>query len=287
MRLNRVDDLQKLEEAGDKKDDGDPGLRNWIIDSSTIRIHRRAAGPFRDGEPREIRHSLGGRTTKIHAVVNGKAGLRRMRLSPGQAADRAEAAAFLDGLEAGCVLIADKAYDAVAVLKRTAEVSCPAVIPSEPNRRRQRPLDAAAYAKRNVIKRFFGRITEFRQAATRFNKRTHNFAAVILTGISRLLRYDAKRTAGYAAWLSGLGPSPAAAVMTDTIPLRARVDCVDRRTATGTALSAVDTRLPPLGAGNFPGGGGGNRPPMSTSAMPPIVLIAILVPAFCVFVASG
>ncbi len=197
--LNRVDDLQKPEEAGDKKDNGDPGLRNWIIDSSTIRAHRRAAGPFRDGEPQEIRHSRGGRTTKIHAAVNGKAGLRRMRLSPGQAADRAEAAVFLDGLEASCVLIADKAYDADAVLKRAVEVSCRAVIPSEPNRRRQRPLDAAAYAKRNVIERFFGRITEFRQVATRFNKRTHNFAAVILTGVSRLLRYDAKRTAGYAA----------------------------------------------------------------------------------------
>ncbi len=81
-----------------------------------------------------------------------------MRLSPGEAADCAEAAALLDGLEAGCVLIADKAYDAEPVLKRAAEAGYRAVIPSKSNRRRQRPLDKAAYAKRNVIERFFGRI---------------------------------------------------------------------------------------------------------------------------------
>ncbi len=71
--------------------------------------------PRKDGEPQEIGRSRGGQLTKIHAMADGKGGLRRMRLSPGQAADRAEAAALLDGLEAGCVLIADKAYDAEAV----------------------------------------------------------------------------------------------------------------------------------------------------------------------------
>ncbi len=100
-----------------------------MIDSSSVRAHRCAAGSRKDSGPQEIGCSRGGRTTKIHAMVDGKGGLRRMRLSPGQAADRADAAALLDGLKAGCVLIADKAYDTDAVLKRIAEAGCRAVIP--------------------------------------------------------------------------------------------------------------------------------------------------------------
>ncbi len=196
-RQKILDDLQQLEEAdeeaADEKDDGDPAPRSRMIDSSSIRAHRCAAGSRRDGEPREIGHSRGGQPTKIHAMVDGEGGLRHMRLSPGQAADRAEAAALLDGLETGCVLIADKAYDAGAVLKRAAEAGCRAVIPSKPNRRRQRPLDKAVYAKRDFIERFFRRIKEFRRVTARFDKRARDFAAaVILTVVRRLLRNDAK-----------------------------------------------------------------------------------------------
>ncbi len=168
-RQKILDDLQQLEEADEE-----------------------AADEKDDGEPQEIGRSRGGQLTKIYAMVDGKGGLRRMRLSPGQVSDCAEAAALLDGLEAGCVLIADEAYDAEAVLKRAAEAGCRAAIPSKSNRRRQRPLDKAVYAKRDVIERFFGRI-KFRRVATRFDKRVRDFAAaVILTVVRRLLRNDAK-----------------------------------------------------------------------------------------------
>ncbi len=145
--------------------------RSRMIDSSSVRAHHCAAGPRKDGGPREIGRSRGGQPTKIHTMADGKGGLRRMRLSPGQAADRAEAAALLDGLEAGCR----------------------AVITFESNRRRQRPLDEAACAARDVIERFFRKIKEFRRIATRFDKRACDFAAaVILTVIRRLLRNAAK-----------------------------------------------------------------------------------------------
>ncbi len=164
-----------------------------MIDSSSIRAHCCAAGSRKDGVPQETGRSSGGQLTKIHAMVDGKGGLRRMRLSPGQVADCAEATALLDGLEAGCVLIADKAYGSEAVLKRAAEAGCRAVIPSKSNRRRQRPLDEAVYAKRDVIERFFGRIKKFRRVSIRFDKRVRDFtAAVILTVVRCLLRNDAK-----------------------------------------------------------------------------------------------
>ncbi len=94
-----------------------------MIDSSTVRTHRCAAGLLGDSEPREVGRSRRG-------------GRRRSMPWSAARADCAGAEALLDGLETGCVLIADKAYDADAVLKRAVEVSCRAVIPSEPNRRR-------------------------------------------------------------------------------------------------------------------------------------------------------
>ncbi len=83
-------------------------------------------------------------------------------------------------------------YDAGAVLKGAAEAGCRAVIPSKSSRRRQRPLDEAVYATRDVVERFFGRI-KFWRAATRFDKRARNFAAAaILTVVRHLLRNAAK-----------------------------------------------------------------------------------------------
>ncbi len=70
-----LDDLQQLEEAeeeaADEKDDGDPGPRSRMIDSSSIRAHRHAAQGRRVAGDRGSR---GGWTTKIHAMVDGKAG---------------------------------------------------------------------------------------------------------------------------------------------------------------------------------------------------------------------
>ncbi len=71
------------------------GLRHRMIDSFSVRAHHCADGSLRDDGPREIGRFRGGRTTNIYAMADGKGGLRRMRLSPGQAADRAEAAALL------------------------------------------------------------------------------------------------------------------------------------------------------------------------------------------------
>ncbi len=116
---------ERIKKASDEKDNGDPVPRSRMIDSSSVRAHRCAAGSLKDSEPRETGRSRGERPTKTHAMADGKGGLRRrrMRLSPGQAADRAGAAALLDGLAAGGVLIAGKAYDADAVLKRIATYS--------------------------------------------------------------------------------------------------------------------------------------------------------------------
>ena len=158
-------DFQKLveESAGTGDDgDGDGGggtrpVRSRMIDSSTVRVHRHAAGAGKDSGPREMGRSRGGLTTKIHAMVDEGGQPRRMHLSPGQASDCGGALALPGGLEAGTLLIADRAYDTNSILERVAAAGCTAAIPSKSNRRIQRPLDAVVCAGRNVIERFFGR----------------------------------------------------------------------------------------------------------------------------------
>ena len=155
-----LEDFQKLVTESAGRGDGGGGarpVRSRMIDSSTVRVHRHAAGSRKDSGPREMGRSRGGLTTKIHAMVDEGGQPRRMHLSPGQASDCGGAMTLPGGLEAGTLPIADKAYDTNSILERVAAAGCTAAIPSKSNRRIQRPLDAVAYAGRNVIERFFGR----------------------------------------------------------------------------------------------------------------------------------
>ena len=63
------------------------GLAARMLDASAVRVHKRGAGPPRDGEPPETGRSRGGPATKIHAAVDGAGRSLALRLSPGQAAD--------------------------------------------------------------------------------------------------------------------------------------------------------------------------------------------------------
>ena len=210
-----LEDFQKLVEEsagrGDDDDDGGGGgdgdggggtqpVRSRMIDSSTVRVHRHAAGSRRDSGPREMGRSRGGLTTKIHAMVDEGGRPRRMHLSPGQASDCGGAMTLLEGLEAGTLPIADRAYDTNSILERVAAAGCTAAIPSKSNRRIQRPLDEVAYAGRNVIDCFFGRIKEFRRVATRYDKLARTcLSAIILAATRFLLRDIAKSKIGYRA----------------------------------------------------------------------------------------
>ena len=56
-------------------------------------------------------HSRGGLTTKIHALVDAEGRPIRLKLTPGQAGDAPVGTEFVDGLDHGATLIADRAYD--------------------------------------------------------------------------------------------------------------------------------------------------------------------------------
>jgi putative transposase len=55
------------------------------------------------------------------------------------------------------------------------------------NRRKPRLLDAALYARRNVIERWFGRLKVFRRVATRYEKTTLSYLGFVGLAASLLV----------------------------------------------------------------------------------------------------
>ena len=76
--------------------------------------------------------SRGGLSTKIHATVDALGNPLRWVLTGGQAADITQAPALIDGLATTAVM-ADKGYDADALIARIEQTGAQAVIP--PRRR--------------------------------------------------------------------------------------------------------------------------------------------------------
>lgn len=119
----------------------------------------------------------------------------RIVLSAGQASDKAAVEALIDGLKPAQALVADRGYDARAVIDLVASRGGCAHIPTQRDRKVQRSINPAIYRKRNVVERYFCKLKHFRRIATRFDKLARNFLAAVLLASSRLwLRAYESRT---------------------------------------------------------------------------------------------
>jgi transposase len=83
--------------------------------------------------------------------------------------------------EAGAV-IADKGYDADALVERIKWRRAEAIIPPRANRTALREYDRHRYKARNLVERFFNRLKQFRRIATRYEKLALHFAAMVICG---------------------------------------------------------------------------------------------------------
>jgi transposase len=110
----------------------------------------------------------------------------RIVLSAGQASDKAAVAALLNGLPPARALVADRGYDARAIIELVSEHGGTAHIPTQRDRKVQRSVDPALYRQRNLIERFFCKLKHFRRVATRFDKLARNFLAAVLLASTRL-----------------------------------------------------------------------------------------------------
>jgi len=137
------------------------------------RGEKKADGSGGRGE-QALGRSRGGFGTKVHVRVSGLGLPTKFILTPGQAADVTQRAALVAGT-AAAVVIADKGYDAAAVVRAVEATGARAVIPTQRNRKVRRGIDAERYKDRNLVERFWGRIKQYRRVATRYEKTARNF----------------------------------------------------------------------------------------------------------------
>jgi transposase len=102
----------------------------------------------------------------------------RFTLTAGQKGDALQAGALIEGLPAEIVM-ADTAYDADHFRQAIADKGALAVIPNNPSRSRKYPLDKQLYAQRHLVECCFSKLKQFRRVATRYEKTSRNYLAVI------------------------------------------------------------------------------------------------------------
>jgi transposase len=117
-------------------------------------------------------------TTKIHSLVEGLGQLARWTLTAGQAHDLTQAHGLIQGVVTDAV-VADKAFDADALIAAIQLSGAKAVIPPKSNRLIPRTFDRYQYKHRNLVERFFCRLKQFRRFATRYDKLASRFSAFI------------------------------------------------------------------------------------------------------------
>lgn len=152
-------------------------------DAHYDRQFRRQGAPLgewrakRGAQNQAIGRSRGGRTTKIHALVDEEGRPHAFLLTGGHVADIKGAASLLAATEPSEQLIGDKGYDADHLRLFLQTRGTTPIIPNKINRKKLFPFDAELYRLRNVIERTFCRLKDFRAIATRYDKTARNYLA--------------------------------------------------------------------------------------------------------------
>jgi transposase len=139
--------------------------------------------------------SRGGLTTKVHALVDAAGLPIALKLSEGQAHDGRAAADMFDTVQAGHILLADRAYDSDALRDSLTQRGAWGNIRLMTKRKKRPAFSAWLYRQRNAVERFFNKLKHFRAVATRYDKRDDNFlASVKLASIRIWLRTNESAT---------------------------------------------------------------------------------------------
>lgn len=154
----------------------------WLmLDSTVVRAHPCAAGaPHKNGGQAEqdLGRSVGGFSSKIHAVVDGLGNPLRIILTAGQKGDAPQAIPLLQEFEFEAVL-ADRGYDSDAIIEFIEANDGEAVIPSKKNRLVQRETDWALYKARHLVECFFNKLKHYRRIFARFDKYASRYKAFL------------------------------------------------------------------------------------------------------------
>lgn len=125
-------------------------------------------------------------STKLHAVVDGEGLPIRLALSQGQVSDHKAAADLIGSLRRVRHVVADRGYDARALVEQVQAMGATAHIPTQRDRKVQRSVAPEIYRQRNLVERYFCKLKHFRRCATRFDKLARNFLAAVALASTRI-----------------------------------------------------------------------------------------------------
>ena len=109
-----------------------------------------------------------------------------LKLTEGQAHDGASAHDMLEGLAAGQVLLADRAYDSDHLRRTMAARGAWANIKPLARRIDKPAFSSFLYRYRNLVERFFNKLKHFRAVATRYEKHAENYLALVKLAATRI-----------------------------------------------------------------------------------------------------
>lgn len=159
------------------------------IDSTFCRVHQSATGARKIYGNQDIGASRGGKSTKIHFLVNENMEPVKFLLSSGNINDNQLALPlFHDLCLKGKKILADKAYSTLEIrqfLENHGAVIC---IPDKINFKVTHFFDKELYKKRNIIERFFCKLKNYRRIATRYDKLSTSFSAFVSLAIFLISR---------------------------------------------------------------------------------------------------
>jgi transposase len=114
-----------------------------------------------------------------------------MVLSAGQMHDCKAAERLINAVRSGQNFLADRAYDTNLIRSKVNAQGARITIPPKSLRKGALlPYDQRAYAKRNIVERFFNKVKQYRGLATRYDKRPEKFmGGITLLAIRLWARY--------------------------------------------------------------------------------------------------
>ena len=162
-----------------------PLTRHLFIDATMVRAHQHAAGALKKygGQAAQaLGRSRGGLSTKIHAGCRDERTGIAVVLTAGQCHESPVFETVFAQVPPEPSLthaIMDKAYDSHDLREYLLQQNIVPVIPPKSNRIVQLDYDKHLYKCREKVERFFNNLKQFRGIATRYEKLSQTFLALI------------------------------------------------------------------------------------------------------------
>lgn len=142
------------------------------VDATIVKVHQHGTGA-RKGAETAIGKTAGGKTTKIHTVVDRWQNLDSFKITAGSAHEAPVFEEMIDSKEVRPYryILGDKAYHSQSIRSKLLSQGTMPCIPSKSNSVEKDPnFSAKRYRKRHVVENLYCRIKHFRGIATRYDK---------------------------------------------------------------------------------------------------------------------